>query len=95
MGGRKSCIYFVYTRCNTHAYIKCNIDAYIRWPYTQAYIKCLAATAGNNGDCTIFGKFQPQSNNAAGSAVAPTTTVLSLTIVLKHKSEDCMLYKPL
>ena len=53
LGGGKSCIYFVYIRCNTHAYIRCNIDAYIRCPYTHAYIRCLAAAAGNNGDCTV------------------------------------------
>ena len=28
---------------------------------------------------------QPQSNNAAGSVVVPETTVLSLTMVLRHK----------
>ena len=28
--------------------------------------------------------FQPQSNNAAGSVVVPKTTVVSLTMVLKH-----------
>ena len=46
-------IYFVCIRCNTHAHIRCNIDAYIRCPYTHAYIRCLSAAAGNNGDCTV------------------------------------------
>ena len=52
-GGEKDCIYFVYVRCNTH--VRFNIDAYIRYPYTNAYIECLAAAAaaGNNGDRTV------------------------------------------
>ena len=52
-GGRKMlylcCIY----SCNTQAYIKCIIDAYIYYPHMHAYITCLAAAAGNNGDFTV------------------------------------------
>ena len=48
-----SCIYFVYIRRNTHAYIRCDIGAYIRCHYTHVYIRCLAASVGNNGDCTV------------------------------------------
>ena len=33
----------------------------------------------------LFWGFQPQSNKGAGSVVVPTTTVLSLPTVLKHK----------
>ena len=33
----------------------------------------------------LLWKFQPHSNNAAGTVVVPKTTVLSLTTVLKHK----------
>ena len=45
--------YFVYIKCNTHAYIGCDFDADIRCPYTHPYIACLAAAAGNNGDCSV------------------------------------------
>ena len=34
---------------------------------------------------SLFGEFQPQSNNSAGSVFVPKTTVLSVTTVLKHK----------
>ena len=33
----------------------------------------------------LFGEFQPQINNAAGSDAVPKTTALWLTTVLKHK----------
>ena len=33
----------------------------------------------------LFWTFQPQSNNAADSVVAPKTTMLFLTMMLKHK----------
>ena len=53
LGGGKCCVYFVCIRCSTHAYIRSNIDAYIKCLYTHAYIRCLAAAAGNHSDCTV------------------------------------------
>ena len=82
LGGGKCCIYFECIRCNTHAYIRCNTDAYIRCPHMHACIRCLAAAAGNNGDCTVVFELWPLSNNAAGRVVVHTKLLLSLSYCL-------------
>ena len=58
----------------------------IRMHILDVLLLLLAATV----IAPLFFEFQPQSNNAAGSAVVHKTTALSLTTLLKHKYEIAM-----
>ena len=57
------------------------LDVFIRIHILNVLLLLMATAV----TASLFGEFQLQSNNAAGSVVVPETMVLSLTTVLKHK----------
>ena len=64
-----------------------HFDVLVRTHMLDVLLLLLLATTVT---APLFWKFQPQSNNAAGSVVAPKTMVPSLTTVLKHKYAQWM-----
>ena len=57
------------------------LDVLIRMQILDVLLLLMATTL----IAQLFWEFQPQGNNAAGSVVVPKTTMLSITMVLKHK----------
>ena len=86
LGERRLCIYILFTsnvilRHKLDVILMYNILDVLLPMHVLDFLPLLLATTVI---APMFGEFQPQSNNAAGSVVSKTL-VLSLTMVLKHK----------